>query len=253
MEGEMNNISITNSKQEIISRLRKDILTLQGVKPAKGNSGAFGLGPVESAFPNGLCPTGVMHEFLIAAPEHAASSAGFLSGLLKVLMQNGRSCLWISTSRTLFPPALHAFGIEPDRIIFVDLQWERDVLWVMEEALKCGGLTAVVAELRDINFAQSRRLQLVVEKSKVTGFILRADPNKITSTACVARWRITPLPSELEDGMPGVGFPRWNVELLKVRNGNPGSWKMEWSDGHFRPVTALDEGATVVQLNRNAG
>jgi len=243
----------TNSQQDIISQLRKDILTLQGVKPAEGNAGAFGLGPVELAFPNGICPVGAIHEFLIAAPEHEASSAGFLSGLLNVLMQNGSSCLWISTSRTLFPPALQAFGVEPDRIIFVDLQRERDVLWVMEEALKCEGLTAVVAELRDINFAQSRRLQLVVEKSKVTGFILRAEPNKVTSTACVARWRITPLPSELEEGMPGVGFPRWNVELLKVRNGNPGSWKIEWAEGHFKPVTELDEGAVVIQLNRNAG
>jgi len=33
-----------------------------------------------------------------------------------------------------------------------------------------------------------------------------------------------------------VGFPRWNVELLKVRNGNPGAWKIEWSAGSFRPV-----------------
>ena len=31
-----------------------------------------------------------------------------------------------------------------------------------------------------------------------------------------------PLRCELEDGMPGVGVPRWNVELLKISNGKPG-------------------------------
>lgn len=41
---------------------------------------------------------------------------------------------------------------------------------VMEEALKCGGLAAVVGEVQDISFTASRRLQLAVEQSGVTGF-----------------------------------------------------------------------------------
>lgn len=242
------------SKQAIINRLRKDMLALQGIRTEPGEkAGTFGLGPVELAFPNATCPSASIHEFLISAPEHAASCAGFLSGLLQTLMQNDRACLWISTSRTLFPPALQAFGISPDKIIFVDLQGEKDILWVMEEALKCEGLTAVVAEVREISFAQSRRLQLVVEKSKVTGFILRSDPFRITATAAVARWRISPLPSQLEEGMPGVGFPRWKVELLKVRNGNPGTWKMEWVSGHFKPIEEFPAAASSQQLDRKAG
>jgi len=124
-----------------------------------------------------------------------------------------------------------AFDVEPDRVIFIDLQREKDVLWATEEALKCEGLAAVVAELREISFAQSRRLQLAVENSKVTGFILRNDLRKLTATTCVARWQVTPLPSGVADDLPGVGFPRWQVDLLRVRNGSPGSWKLEWIDG----------------------
>ena len=116
----------------------------------------------------------------------------------------------------------------------------------MEEALKCKGLAAVIGELGEINFTQTRRLQLAAEQSRVTGFVLRSDAKKLSATACVARWNISHLPSELEDGMPGVGFPRWNVELLKVRNGNPGSWKVEWSEGRFKPVTDTNE--TVIRL-----
>jgi protein ImuA len=136
----------------------------------------------------------------------------------------------------LFPPALKAFGIEPDRIIFIDLSKERDVLWAMEEALKCEGLAAVVGEIQDISFTASRRLQLAVEQSRVTGFILRHHPRNLNTIACVARWKITTLPSELEEGMPGVGFPRWNVSLLKIRNGRPGTWNMEWSAGAFHLI-----------------
>jgi protein ImuA len=36
--------------------------------------------------------------------------------------------------------------------------------------------------------------------------------------------------------MPGVGFPRWGVELQKVRNGKPGKWIIEWTAGGFREV-----------------
>ncbi|RYE02747.1 MAG: Error-prone repair protein ImuA, partial [Sphingobacteriaceae bacterium] len=209
-------------KKETISQLRKDILLLQGAKPpVTGATETFGLGQIETAFPGGVFPTGAVHEFLCEAPEHAAASAGFITGILSKLMQGGGACLWISRSRTVFPPALKAFGVEPDRIIFANLPRERDVLWAMEEALKCDGFSAVICELNEISFAHSRRLQLVVEQSRVTGFIILDDPRKIGATACAARWKISPLPSKLEKGMPGVGFPRWQVDLLKVRNSNP--------------------------------
>jgi protein ImuA len=52
--------------------------------------------------------------------------------------------------------------------------------------------------------------------------------------------------------MPGVGFPRWNVELLKVRNGQPGNWQVEWMDGRFNPVIDTIEHEELLQI-RNAG
>src|SRR5690606_8095364 len=140
----------------------------------------------------------------------------------------GGVCLWIGTSDILFPPAAKSFGVEPDHIVFVTMPREREVLWATEEALKCKGLAAVVSELQEMDFAQSRRLQLAVERSKVTGLVIRHSPHRIGSTACAARWQISPLPSTLEEGLPGVGRPRWQVELLKVRNGHTGSWQVGW-------------------------
>ncbi|MDB5117014.1 MAG: Protein ImuA [Mucilaginibacter sp.] len=225
------------TNKELISQLKKDILAWEGFKPpASGDAVSFGLGIIEASFPNGVFPIGAVHEFINAEPEHAAATEGFISGLLGRLMESGGACVWVSRSRMLFPSALKAFGVIPEQVIFIDLQRDKDVLWVTEEALKCGGLAAVIAELPEISFTQTRRLQLAVESSKVTGFILRSDPRKLTATACVARWRITPLPSETEDGLPGVGFPRWEVELLKVRNGNTGNFKLEWAAGKFVPV-----------------
>lgn len=226
-----------NDKRHIINKLQKDILQWEGFASSRmPNSAGIGLGPIESAFPNGIFPTGVIHEMLCPVPEQAAATAGVLSGILSSLMQQGGVCFWISLSRRIFPLALAAFNIEPDRLVFVDVKNEKEALWVMEESLKCEGLAAVVAEIGEISFAQSRRLQLAVENSKVTGFVLRTDISKLTTTTCVARWQITSLPGKPEGELPGVSFSRWQVELLRVRNGMPGTWKLEWRNSGFVPV-----------------
>lgn len=224
------------TKREIIDQLQKDLLLLQGYSPPSAHPVDVGLGPVVTAFPNAVFPVGAMHEFLSDTTEHTAATGGFIAGLLASLMRQGGVCVWISASRTVFPPALSTFGVSPDRIIFIDLEREKDVLWAMEEALKCEGLAAVIGEIRDISLTSSRRFQLAVEQSRVTGFMLRHQPRDRNAIACIARWRITPIASEPVDGMPGVGFPRWKVELLKARNGRPGVWQLEWAAGQFRTV-----------------
>jgi len=220
-------------RTDIISALQSDILRLQGHKPANSSVLDFGLGPIINAFPNKTFPLGAVHEFLYEGEENAAATNGFLAGLLAPLMANGGISLWISATRTLFPPALNHFGIHPDRLVFVDLHQEKDVIRAMDDALKCGALAAVVGELQDISFASSRRLQLAVEQSQVTGFVVRRNSLSIKPTTCISRWMITTMPSISIDDLPGIGFPQWKVELLRIRNGKCGSWRVIWRQGRF--------------------
>lgn len=224
------------SKKTVVSQLQTDILRLQGYKPYPGGAMDAGLGPIKEAFPNASFPVGAVHEFLPERPEDAASTSGFMAGLLASLMSCNGTVLWISSSRTLFPPALISFGIQPEQVIFIDTPKEKEVKWAMEEALKCGALAAVVGEMRELDFTFSRRLQLAVEHSQVTGFVVRPQGRKLNPTACVSRWKISSLPSEPVDDLPGVGFPQWKVELLRVRNGKPGTWEIKWENGRFQPV-----------------
>lgn len=226
-----------DAKKELFQKLQQDILLWQGFKPVSaGKAERIGLGEIENSFPGCVFPKKAIHEFVTLLPEQSAASDGFIAGLLAVLMENGAACVWASTSRRLFPSSLCLFNVAPERIIFMDVQTEKDVLWITEEALKCEGLAAVVAEVNNLSLIESRRLQLAVESSGVTGFILRKDGNKMASTVATARWRISPLPSHTEEGMPGLGFPRWQVELLKVRNGKPGSFILEWAGEKFEEV-----------------
>ncbi len=240
-------------KAGIISQLEKQILPLQGLKTlSTDNNINLGFRAIEKAFPNAVFPIGCMHEFISSSIEDVSAASGFISGVLGKLMQSGGVCVWISTYRMVFPQALKIYGIEPEQIIFIDLKRERDVLYAMEDALQCNRLTAVMGEIKNISFKESRRFQLAAEQSRVTGFIIRSQPQVLNTIACVSRWRITSLPSKLIEGMPGVGFPRWNVELLKVRNGKPGSWKIEWSTNSF---TEIKEDVTAIHKikMRNVG
>jgi protein ImuA len=226
-----------SAKSDIISRLKREILPLEGLGTHRRES-AMGvdLEFMSEAFPQGSFPLGAVHEMISEGAEARASTAGFSSGILTGLIQNGGAAVWIGNAPTLFPPALKSFGINPGQVIFIDLKKEKDQLWAMEEALKCSALSAVIGEIPELSFTHSRRFQLAVEQSKTTGFILRNNPKTQSPNACVARWKIKPLPSISEEGLPGLGHPAWEVSLLKIRNGRPQSWIVEWKNGKFRQV-----------------
>ncbi len=223
-------------KADIIAQLHRDILPLQGYKSSLHNADLdVGLGPIRQSFPSSVFPLAAVHEFFASNPEEANASSGFIAGILSSLMQNSGVVLWLTAKQTIFPPALSVFGINADKIIFATLKEEKELLWATEEALKCKSIAAVVSEASEISFTDSRRFQLAVEDSGVTSFMLRRNPRNLT-TACISRWRITSLASSATHNLPGVAFPRWQVELLKVRNGKPGTWQMEWKGGKFSPV-----------------
>ena len=220
---------------EVVQQLRQEILLRQGFNPPSAAAIDMGLGPVAAAFPQGIFPTGAMHELLSDGPEGAAATGAWAAVLVGRLMAKGGACIWIGSRRTVYPPALMAFGIEPDRVIFVDIRKEKDGLWVLEEALKCEGLAAVVGEIRDISFLASRRFQLAVEQSRVTGFLSplfcrRRATQPATVNCDRARWQVTPIAGGREAGalaMPGVGFLRWSVGIVNGRGAGSresGNW-----------------------------
>lgn len=77
------------TKEDIISKLRQDMLRWKGFRPPKpGASNDMGLGLLARAFPNGVFPTGAIHEFISNSPEDTAASGGFIAGLVQKLLEN---------------------------------------------------------------------------------------------------------------------------------------------------------------------
>jgi protein ImuA len=224
------------------------------------DAGAFvspftlGCPAVDGALPRGGLPRGALHEVMAAEHRDRPAALGFLSGLLVRLLNHlgphdRRPILWAIQEEGMFDfgglygPGLRRFGLDPDRLITVSARATSDVLWAMEEALKCSALAGVVGVFGrgsqrsgGLDLTALRRLQLAAEQGGLPAFMLRL-PVDAPVTAARTRWRIAARPSAPPPWVEqaplalrnhGIGKPRWQVALEKCRGGAPAAWQLEW-------------------------
>ena len=156
--------------------------------------------------------------------------------------------MWCLPRPDLYGPGIAAHGLDPGRVVLVSAPRDGEILWAMEEGLRAPGIAAVVGEVGTLPAVASRRLQLAAERSGITAFLLRrwreggqAARERILPNAATTRWRIAAMPSIPARNEPGVGRPRWRVELLRCRGGEPACWEVEVADatGHVCLAAAL--------------
>nr|WP_286193617.1 hypothetical protein [Boseongicola sp. H5] len=119
-------------------------------------------------------------------------------------------------------------GLSGQQVIRVDLSRPADVLWAMEEGLRCRALTGVIGEIwgnpRALDFTATKRLALKAEHHQIPCWLIRRAAQSDLSAAR-DRWRIASLPSlPNPDDAKSPGAPRWQVELFRSRHRQPGTW-----------------------------
>ncbi|KOF22346.1 damage-inducible mutagenesis protein [Ensifer adhaerens] len=207
----------------VIADLRERISAIERHAVRKVGCLPFGVPQIDSVLPGGGLSNGALHEF-------AGGGSGTVDGAAAALFAAGIAArtkgpiVWCLTRPDLFFPALAQVGLHSDRVIFVESDKEEDVLANMEEGLSFGGLGAVVGEIVRLPMTASRRLQLSAERTGTMALTIRrwrrqTEANDFGQpTASTTRWRVSVLPSE-ELPVPGVGRPRWLLELMRSRAG----------------------------------
>ncbi|QIK79919.1 protein ImuA [Sphingomonas piscis] len=198
---------------------------------------SFGVEAMDSRLGGGLL-LGALHEVAGASSKINDDAAAllFIAGITARV--SAYPVLWALRWRDLFAPGLAQAGLTPDRLIQAECRRDEDVLAVMEEGLRHGGLAAVVGEVGQVPMAATRRLQLAAEQSGTMALMLRkwrkngAEP-LVQPSCAVTRWTVGCVPSA-ELPVPGVGRPRWNIHLVRQRGGEPHHWIMEGSDAEGR-------------------
>src|SRR6266436_1436126 len=230
--------------RERVRRIERPAAAVHGVLP-------FGVAAIDRVLPGGGLARGALHEILGMGgdEEDGAVAAAFAAGIVGRLAatQDGM-VLWCLPRPDLYGPGLAAHGLDPGHLMLVRAPRDAEILWAMEEGLRAPGIIAVVGEIGVLPAVASRRLQLAAERSGITALLLRrwrdggqAARERALPNAAVTRWRIAALPSQPPRGEPGVGRPRWRVELLRCRDCEPACWEVEGADatGHVSLAAAL--------------
>ncbi len=198
----------------------------------------FDLPAIDARLPGGGLALGALHEV-------AGGGNGAIAGAAAALFAAGIAArskgpvLWCVIRQDLFAPALAQAGLAPDRVVYAEAEDEKAVLACFEEGLRHGGLGSVVAEIGRLSMTNSRRLQLAAESSGTLGIVLRRWRRQSDAadfgqpTAAATRWRVTVLPS-VPLPVPGVGRPRWLVELIRCRAGESADFEVEACDAQGR-------------------
>jgi len=247
-----------------LAALRNRVQAIEGLTRAP--DGVVSLGPVaiDQALPWGGLPLACLHHVIgddvtLGPMGLAPPSVVFAAAVMTRLKDHG-ALVWCvpryKPADTIYFPALAMMGLEERDLILVRARDETEAMWAMEEALGCADVSAVAGSLTtSLGLAAERRLQLAAERGGTTGFLLQPGPAVASSTAAVTRWRLGALPSVPPD-WPGLGRPRWSLNLDRCRQGNTRSWIVEWCNEtrDIRLATSLSyRPVDPVTMGRKAG
>ncbi len=174
-------------------------------------------------------PDPLTHTLSEAFPETAtdAAAVGFV---LARLPRTTAPILWVQdrlSRKEAGRPYLA--GIGTDRpLIMVSLSRAADVLWAMEDGLRCKALGGVIGEVWGdppaLDFTATKRLAMRSEAADVPCWLIRRAASPDLSAAR-DRWRIASLPSAPHPhDAQAPGLPRWSLDLFRSRRSKPGQW-----------------------------
>ena len=205
----------------VLDRLRRELCAAEaatGLTPDGGAALGLGISAIDGVLGGGLS-CGALHEIAAAHETETAAATGFAlalaarqalpscesaarTGASAVSTRiTGRYLLWIAEDFSLaengapYGPGLDGAGIAPERLITVTAARDRDVLWAMEEALRCRAVGVVIGEMRSrgIDQVMTRRLALAAAAGDTLGLLLRTTPHDEPSAAAT-RWIIGTAP-----------------------------------------------------------
>lgn len=265
-------------KERVLAGLRADVRRVERGSPGEAASSAastFSLLDGAAEFP--VLSKGALHEVRGAGHPDRPAALGFLMALIARLQLaetttsplDTRPILWCEQVSgtldfgTLYGPGLASFGLDPARFIVARAKTTAELLWAMEEGVRCGALSSVIGLFGPrsaLDLTASRRLQLAAERTGTTVFLLR-QPSDSMVTVARTRWLIATRASGschnreevqvLRDRESNhlsqerfsnvIGLPRWQVTMEKcqsvpggVSSIRPGTWEMEWDYAAYR-------------------
>ncbi|MBX9740612.1 MAG: hypothetical protein K2X62_11090 [Beijerinckiaceae bacterium] len=175
--------------------------------------------------------TGALYEVAPSRMSDLAAAGGFALGLAARFAASAPGAiLWVSDEFSAhengspYAPGLARHGLDPARVVFVRTAGGQDLLWALEEAARCKGNAAVVADLwgaaRLFDLVAARRITQAARASGAPTILIHPPASfrgAMAQNGARMRFEVTSRPSVLPSQAPRPvpGAAHWGVRFAK--------------------------------------
>ena len=134
-----------------------------------------GLDELDHLLPHAGLRGDAITEWVAEADGCGAAALSLITAARRLNSSSGRGPLVVVCSETSFyPPAAIALGIPADRILWVRPAKHADLVWSIDQALRCESVAAVWAHVGlHLDDRDARRFQLAAEAGRTAGLLVR--------------------------------------------------------------------------------
>jgi hypothetical protein len=158
------------NRAEMLQQLTQ--LCRSGIESIPKQITPSGCKPLDAILPGGGWQSGTLVELI--PDQTGIGELSLLMPSLARVTQGERHIAFISPPFIPFAPALSQHGIRLERLLIINAQSTKDMLWCMEQTLRCKSFGAVIAWPTALVDREIRRLQLSAEVGGSIGFVYRS-------------------------------------------------------------------------------
>jgi len=131
-----------------------------------------------------------------------------------------KSIAVIDHQKTFYPPTAAALGLDLQRLLVIQPKNHADVIWALDQTLRCPRIAAVWSDLPRLNAKDARRLQLAAEEGGSLGIFTRPLTARGQPSWADVQIQVEPLPSSPSSSRH-QHHRRWRMKLLRCRGSQP--------------------------------
>lgn len=210
----------SGSREQLVEGLREQLGQWASAKTEEASVFSCGVPAIDRLLPAGGLRHGMLVEWMMApvaaggSPAASvetrtqklrltatgeplvATSGAFTLALLaaREACREGGVLVVIDRTRTFYPPAVAAWGIDLERTIVVWPQNARDELWAAVQSLRSPVVAAMWANIDRLDSRAFRRLQLAAEAGRTLGVLVRPASVRGQPSWADVRLEVGPLP-----------------------------------------------------------
>ena len=145
------------------------------------------------------------------------------AGVAQSEVSGGKPLVVFDFGKNFYPPAAISLGVPADRMVIVSKKKHHtnaDMVWAIDQALRCDAVAAVWAELGPwLNDRDARRFQLAAEAGGTVGLFVRPAEVRGRPSFSDVSWHV----SSIQDPTCGSANRRLRVEIDRCRGGVEGA------------------------------